>query len=226
MKKPGAAPTATGLGIFAMSDSNGSGAVPRPPPLLPMMPAAPPPAMPMMPAAPPASPAPAGGMPGAPAGDPPPHIEWLGESDFTGPAPPREWLVADMIPMHTVTLLGGDGGTGKSLLGLQLGHATTTGGPWLNCLPTPGGALYFSCEDDRDELHRRLDAIAAHTGQAACPPGLVIANMAGRDAVLTGVGKKDGVLRPTAVFGALEVRVAAVRPRLVVLDTLGRPVPR
>jgi AAA domain len=30
------------------------------------------------------------------------------------PIPPREWIVPDYIPHKTVTLLGGDGATGKS----------------------------------------------------------------------------------------------------------------
>ncbi|MCK0195756.1 bifunctional DNA primase/polymerase [Ancylobacter sp. 6x-1] len=38
-------------------------------------------------------------------------------SDLAGhPVPERRWLVRDLIPARTVTLLGGDGGTGKSLL--------------------------------------------------------------------------------------------------------------
>lgn len=42
-------------------------------------------------------------------------------SDLDGkPVPSREWLVRDLVPSSTVTLLGGDGGTGKSLLALML----------------------------------------------------------------------------------------------------------
>ena len=33
---------------------------------------------------------------------------------------PREWLVEGFIPNGTVTLLGGDGGSGKSLLAMML----------------------------------------------------------------------------------------------------------
>lgn len=44
---------------------------------------------------------------------------------------PREWLVPDLIPSGTVTLLGGDGGTGKSLLALQLAVSVATDSAWL-----------------------------------------------------------------------------------------------
>ncbi|MCA3487246.1 MAG: AAA family ATPase, partial [Rhodobacter sp.] len=36
------------------------------------------------------------------------------------PIPPRHWHVDDLVPGGTVTLLSGDGGTGKSLLAMQL----------------------------------------------------------------------------------------------------------
>jgi hypothetical protein len=47
------------------------------------------------------------------------------------PVPKQEWLVDDLIPGRNVTLLSGDGGTGKSLLSLQLAAAVATGGSWL-----------------------------------------------------------------------------------------------
>jgi RecA-family ATPase len=39
------------------------------------------------------------------------------------PAPVREWFVPQWMPAHDVTLLGGDGGTGKTMLALQLAIA-------------------------------------------------------------------------------------------------------
>jgi predicted ATP-dependent serine protease len=47
------------------------------------------------------------------------------------PVKQREWLVHGLIPQKTVTLLGGDGGTGKSLLTLQLAVAVAIGGGWI-----------------------------------------------------------------------------------------------
>src|SRR4051812_24916297 len=80
------------------------------------------------------------------------------------PVPPRPWHVANMIPARAVSLFQGDGGTGKSVLALQLLASTVLGRPWLGQPVTQGRALYISAEDDRDEIHRRLDAIAADYG--------------------------------------------------------------
>jgi hypothetical protein len=45
----------------------------------------------------------------------------LNPADWEGrEVPQREWIVQDLIPAYTITLLTGDGATGKSLLALQL----------------------------------------------------------------------------------------------------------
>ena len=43
--------------------------------------------------------------------------QFYSAADLKGKAvPPREWLLDGLVPNKTVTLLSGDGGTGKSLL--------------------------------------------------------------------------------------------------------------
>ncbi len=50
-------------------------------------------------------------------------------SEFEGEViPERRWLVPDWIPQGQVTLLGGDGGVGKSLLAQQLMTSLALGG--------------------------------------------------------------------------------------------------
>jgi RecA-family ATPase len=72
------------------------------------------------------------------------------------PVPARRWIVPDWIPVGYVTALYGPGGIGKSLLALQLMVATALGKPWLGLHVEQGPSLGFFCEDDEDELHRRL----------------------------------------------------------------------
>jgi RecA-family ATPase len=63
------------------------------------------------------------------------------------PVPPREWLVEGLIPHKTVTLFSGDGGTGKSLLSLQLAVAVASGGSFLGKPVKQGDVIVLSVED-------------------------------------------------------------------------------
>jgi RecA-family ATPase len=119
-----------------------------------------------------------------------------------------------------VTQLGGDGGVGKSMVGLQLGVATAIDKQWLGMSPRSGPVIYLSAEDDLDELHRRLEAIAASYGVAVADlTDLHLLPMAGLDAVLGAPGER-GVISPTEVWRALLRLVERIKPCLVILDTL------
>ena len=103
--------------------------------------------------------------------------------------PHRGWLINGMIPSNTVTLLSGDGGTGKSLLALQLAIAVAAPDhelDWLGRKPEQGRVLYVGAEDDADEMHRRINDIIGFRPGIDWPDlsGLEIANLAERDALL------------------------------------------
>ena len=134
---------------------------------------------------------------------------------------PRRWHVEDMIPAGTVTILNGDGGTGKSLISLQLSVATVTGSLWIGRSVTRGKCLFLTAEDDMDELHRRLVDIAANLQvNIAEMDGLVIVSLAGEDALLAAPNGKSNIIKTTRIFETLEKHVAELQPALVVLDTL------
>src|SRR4051794_34234632 len=137
------------------------------------------------------------------------------------PVPPREWHVEEFVPSKTVTLLNGDGGTGKSLLALQLAAATTQGGYWAGRAVKPGRAVFFSAEDDVDELHRRLADIAASSNiTIADLADLTIAPMAGKDALLATPDGKGNVLKTTKLFAELDDLLRTAAPALYIIDTL------
>lgn len=137
------------------------------------------------------------------------------------PVPPRQWLVPDLIPSRTVTLIGGDGGTGKSLLTMQLAAASATSSQWISLPVTAGPAIYFTAEDDRDEVHRRLDDILSATGGSYDDlSNLILDSHAGMDALLATQASPSAPLQPTDLYRRLDMRMAAVKPVVVVLDTL------
>lgn len=78
-------------------------------------------------------------------------IDWAGEDEADVPDI-AEGLVAD----EEVTLLGGHGGVGKGFLALQTACAVALGEPILGCATRRCRVLYYSAEDGRKRLTRRL----------------------------------------------------------------------
>ncbi len=137
------------------------------------------------------------------------------------PVPPRRWHVPGLVPARNVTLLGGDGGTGKSLLALQLGVSTALTAPWLGVAVTGGRALYLSAEDELDELHRRLADIATfHRCELSDLGKLKLAPLAGEDAILAAPAGRTNIIEATPLWHDLVTITEDFQPSLVVLDTL------
>lgn len=84
---------------------------------------------------------------------------WIGKD-----VPERLWVVEGLIPTGSVTMISGDGGLGKSLLAAQLQIASALGVPWLGRETANVRSVALYCEDDDDELHRRMRDIVEHYG--------------------------------------------------------------
>jgi len=142
--------------------------------------------------------------------------------DLSLPLKSRDWLVHERIPMLNVTLVSGEGAGGKSILFMQLAGSTVLGKQWIGMAPAEGPALYVSCEEDGDEVNRRMEDVALHLGstrQEMIERGLRILSFAGRDAVL-GKPDRNGVIWPTRLFIQITVAALELRPKLIVIDTV------
>jgi AAA domain-containing protein len=139
--------------------------------------------------------------------------------------PPRGWAVFETVPIGAVTSLYGHGGSGKSLLALDLIVATAANCAeeqlsWLGRNVAPGIAVGLFSEDDVDECVRRLKRICARRslslGQLA--PGIQILPMVGEDATL--VGFFPGTAQPyfTPLWHRLEALLADQFATLLILD--------
>jgi RecA-family ATPase len=150
-------------------------------------------------------------------GDPP--LAFLNIAAWHGrPVPEREWTVKDRIPRNNVTLLSGEGSIGKSILSLQLSSAVVLGRDWLGALPEPGPVLVVCCEDDADELWRRLDLIFQHYGAAYTDvKDLYALALAGQETLLA-VPDRAGLIQTTKLFGRIREAACDIKPRLIVLD--------
>lgn len=133
-------------------------------------------------------------------------------------APPRQWLVDGWIPAHDVTLIGADGGTGKTTVGLQLHHAMETQGMWIGMQVAEGASLYVTAEEPEGEMHFRYRQAAARSCNQAQHELDIISLADYEDAVL--VQLVDGKPQATELLGWLERRAAAKGYKLLTFDAV------
>jgi RecA-family ATPase len=79
-----------------------------------------------------------------------------------------------------------------------------------------------ACEDDADELHRRLDRIVEHYGATFGATyqelkDMHLLSLAGQDAVMA-APDKNGLIQSTKLFGRIHEAACDIQPRLIVLD--------
>src|SRR4029077_16492659 len=126
---------------------------------------------------------------------------------------PQRWLVKHRVPMRKVTLLNGDGAAGKTTIMLQLCASTDVDTEWLGAMiEEPGPALFFTGEEEEDEIHRRM---ARHLGDRGfgfselrrfhylCMP---------HEDVTLGAPNAYGVIQPTKMFDRLREATCDIRP--------------
>lgn len=143
-------------------------------------------------------------------------LTWQGQ-----PVPPREWMVADIIPRGNVTMLSGDGGLGKSLLTMQLLTCAATGQLWLGRGTASCKALGIFCEDDANELRRRQAAICRSLGiEFGDLENLSVVSRAGEDSDLMTLDRYNRLGGPSPFFEQVYQHARTFGAELVVLDSL------
>ena len=151
---------------------------------------------------------------------------------FLDSSPPtRTWILENLLPLGIVGLLAASGGTGKSLLTLQLALSVATGQSFLGIkVKSPGGVLMICAEDDSDELHRRFAGIVSamrRHGQfgkkeeAAVRDKLYIASRVGGDNLMTRV--HQGKVERTDIGERIALTAGQINDiKLIVLDPVSR----
>ncbi|MES1936628.1 ATPase-like protein [Salinisphaera hydrothermalis C27AD] len=154
-------------------------------------------------------------------------IGWMLESE----PPARRWLLQDLLPLNVVGLLAAGGGTGKSMLTIQLAVAVATGRPFLGIpVGEPGPVLMVAAEDDAEEMRRRLwrvvtqlreDGDLTPEDEREARHNLKVLPRVAENNRLTYVA--DGAVRGTGRAQAIAVTVNQLsEPKLVVLDPVSR----
>ena len=126
--------------------------------------------------------------------------------------PQHRWLVTGLWAEQAVGIVGGEPKSCKSFLALDLAVAVAAGSRCLRRfpVPTPGPVLLYAAEDALDIVRARLDGICGAAGVRLCSLDLQ---------VITAASLR---LDRPADRHRLEHTVAAIRPRLLVLDPFVR----
>jgi RecA-family ATPase len=152
-------------------------------------------------------------------------LAWIDFSNWDRErVPARQWAIRDRVPLNQAGLFSGEGGTGKSIIELMKNVAHVTGKDWLHSMPEPGPAFYIGAEDDVDELHIRLAAIAAHYGTTfdeLRKGGLHVLCLLGQDATLC-ASTRSGKVETTALYKQILEAAGDIKPKNISIDTLSR----
>lgn len=154
---------------------------------------------------------------------PPPIVplETFNASDWEGvPIEPRRWVVHNRIPVGEPGIMSGDGGTGKTKLGLQLAAAIPAGlRDWIGgTIDAEGPAIVFSAEEKLKEMHRRTWDVLDHRGLSFKDLHGGLHFICGQEDVVLGAVDRNGIVQPTMSLLRLEKTIAAIRPAFVMIE--------
>ena len=139
---------------------------------------------------------------------------------LTNPEPEQTWIWDGLIPMGLVTILGGHGGAGKSVLAMEIATHTALGLPVFGRPTAATPVIYFSGEDGGQTIRRRMALICRGFH---CDAALVAENLhflAPDDPVLYSVDEtvRGGKGRVTDSYRRLRSMARKYRPGLLVVD--------
>jgi RecA-family ATPase len=160
--------------------------------------------------------------------EPPAHdepiepLEMFDAGDWEGqPIVPRQWITPDQIPAGEPGILSGDGGTGKTMIALQLGCSVAAEWQdWLGkIVESHGPVILYSVEEKLTEFHRRT----AWVLESRKAPFSILRKrfffIGDRKGETTlGCADRNGLVVPTRTLLRLERSVALVKPALVVIE--------
>jgi hypothetical protein len=138
----------------------------------------------------------------------------------------RDWIANGWIPAGAgmVGMITGTGGTGKSLLALELAYAVASGEPWFGIPTTQMPTYYLSCEENPKDLNNRIFNLKVRHKDDPQPQGDSFGAISrhGRENVLC-VEENHRVIRGP-FYEELDAMLDAQDPthaqKLLILDTL------
>jgi RecA-family ATPase len=137
------------------------------------------------------------------------------------PSPQQRWLAQGRVPCGDLTILSGNGGSGKTEIAVGLLVSVAAGlGDWLGCVVETGPALFISGEEPEHNVRERLERIAKHRGIVLDAMEDLHLQFPELDATWLCRVDRNSHVSPTPLLQQIDAWIAQHRPRLVVIDSV------
>ena len=141
------------------------------------------------------------------------------------PIPEREWAIRELRAATRPACSAAKAAPARASSSCMKNVAHVAGKDWLGLMPEPGPAIYLGAEDDRDELHSRIAAIAKHYGvtfKDLIEGGLHVLACSARTRRFAPLGGKSGKVETTGLYRQLYEMAGDIKPKNIQIDTLSR----
>jgi RecA-family ATPase len=135
----------------------------------------------------------------------------------------QRWLAQGRIPFGDLTILAGNGSSGKTEIATSLLVSVSANlGDWLGCIVESGGGpvLFLSCEEPEDDIRNRIERICKHRNIDPNAVDNLHLHFPELDATWLATADRTGKVAKTALLVQMENWIAANKPRLVVIDSI------
>jgi hypothetical protein len=131
-----------------------------------------------------------------------------------------EWVVENILPPDSTAILSGPSGSGKTWLILDLALSIATGEKWLGQFEVQqGNCLLVDEENNTYLLQNRMRQLLKYRGLSSMTDKLGVFFLVGESINLTPIGREH---KPTVTFEKLLATTQALKPVLVIMDSLTR----
>jgi RecA-family ATPase len=136
-------------------------------------------------------------------------------------SPQQRWLAHSRIPSGDLTILAGNGGSGKTEIaaGLLVSVAADLG-DWLGSVVESGPALFLSCEEPEENIRDRIERICKHRGIDPYTIENLHLHFPDLESTWLAAADRSGRVLKTPLFTETESWIKARRPALVAIDSI------
>ena len=149
----------------------------------------------------------------------------LASAQFQGSAPEQKFLIGDTMPLGVPVVFAAAGDSGKGMMTLDLAMKVASGDGMQNAfggmVSQHGTAIILSAEDDRDELHRRINRLDPLNKRSGYEHDLIVVPLPNEGGVFPIMMKVDNTYATSSEFEKIYEEMLEIEDlALVVVDPM------